>query len=265
MTIINIPTNEQFDSPLQFEIKKESSRIAFITGAGASAGSGLPTYYGENGLYTNLKENPEDILNDYNMENNPSKIWDAIGELVIKGLSLKPTETHNKIAEIESHALESLVFTQNVDMFHKKAGSKNVIQIHGAAENCKCNDCRFLGRSGILKTEDIIHSLKNNKTPICPFCRTVNVVPDIIAFGQMIDEDKIHLKDQYFSKPVELCFVVGTQLHFQYIQDALHDVKSYNEKAIIIDVNPDPNYDNPLADYIFRENADDFFKRIALK
>ena len=115
----------------ELKINLEQSRLLFLTGAGLSTGAGLPTYYGTDGAYTNMDVKPEDIINQYNMDNHPYKIWDSISDLILAGTKAEPTVSHLRIAEIEKHAKECLVFSQNVDDLHCKAGTKNIIQIHG--------------------------------------------------------------------------------------------------------------------------------------
>lgn len=253
---------ESKDRNIELNIK--GNRIAFITGAGVSVGSGLPTYYGKNGTYTKMKRRPEDVLSAFNMEYHPERIWNEISGLFLQGYNAPASLTHKKIADIESMANESLVLTQNVDMLHEKGGAKNIIHIHGSMEHSICRNCKPTN-GGVLKTVNIFHSLEKDKTPECPICLTRNVIPDIVPFDGMFNEDNYYGMLNYFAKPIDICFVLGTQLQFPHIIGLLYDVRNRNPNAIIVDVNPDLKHINHYADYIFNETCDQFFNRLIFK
>jgi NAD-dependent deacetylase len=247
----------------ELEVSPET-RIAFITGAGVSVGSGLPTYYGQTGSYTNLNESPEDIINFKNMRNAPHKIWDALTPLIKQGIKAEPCIAHKKIAEIQSLVNTSRVFTQNVDPLHKKAGSKSITQIHGNGEKCYCNSCMIQGNKRLFDLVDVIETVEKGKTPICPDCGERNVVPNIIAFHQNLEEEVMFQMYDFFTEKVDYIFVVGTQMSFPYIQMMLYDAEQRNEDIKIIDVNPDPNYINTFAN-VFNYTADDFFESLSIE
>lgn len=259
---ITLPNDNGTDFKLSLT---EESRIAIITGAGVSVGSGLPTYYGKGGLYTGLDERPEDILNAHNMKENQYKIWDAITPLIDKGLSAKPSISHLKLAEIQSFVKDSAVFTQNVDPLHKKAGSKNITQIHGNAEECVCYKCKSMGTHTVKSMVDVLPELEKGKAPKCNVCDTRSIVPDIVAFGQMLSEDTLYKMYDFFSKPVDLIIVVGTQLSFEYIEYMFYDAKKHNPDVKVIDINPDAQHDNCYATKIFNQNSDTFFEKVKIE
>lgn len=259
-----VPHNEQFDIDLQIDIDIEKTRIGFITGAGVSVGSGLPTYYGKNGHYTKLSERPEDILNVHNMRYRPEKIWDAIGSITKQGLMAQPNISHKTIAKIQTLVKESQVLTQNVDNLHKKANSQNIIDIHGTGEYCYCSNCAKEFDIVRVKTTEVLPSYKEGSAPLCPKCEKPAMVPDIVAFGDEINHDKYYEIIRFYSKPVDIVFVTGTQISFGYIEAALYDAKKNNKDVIIIDINPDLTHSNPYADYIFHESCDNFFNRLKI-
>lgn len=265
MNKIVIPKNNQFDMDLTIEINSDTTRFGFITGAGASVGSGLPTYYGKNGYYTNLSTNPEDILNKHNMRNHPEKIWDAIGKLTKQGLMAQPNITHKKIVELQSIAKDSQVLTQNVDGLHTKAGSHNIVNMHGCAKESYCSSCANEHDFFLVETKTVLSSYKEGSAPICPKCKQAKMVPNIVSFGDNVNEDDYWKVLNFYSKPVDVCFVIGTQVSFQYIEMALYDTREKNKQAIVIDINPDSNHYNPYADFIFHETCDEFFKRLIIK
>lgn len=264
MSSITIPKNKKFKTDIKIPIDMEKTRIGFVTGAGVSVGSGLPTYYGLDGHYTSLNEKPEDVLNEHNMRHNPPMIWDAIGQLIHQGLLAQPNISHKTIASIQKMVNNSQVLTQNVDGLHKKAGSTNIIDMHGLASRCYCSNCKKSLELILMQTKDVLPSYRKGSAPICPKCNKPAMVPDIVAFDGLVRGEDYLAVNSFYSEPVDICFVVGTQVFFPYIEMALYDAKQKNKNALIIDINPDPYYQNLYADYIFRESADSFFERIIL-
>lgn len=263
MSIIQIPAFKGKEAT-SIDVS-DTSRIAFITGAGVSVGSGLPTYYGKNGVYSNLGERPEDVLNAFNMKNNPHLIWNQIKDLIVRGFAAPASISHTRIAEIEKLAGECMIVTQNVDNLHEKGGAETTLHIHGAAEYSYCHACRDIGSNELFHTIDFIDSLDTDKAPKCPTCGEHHIVPDIVPFYGEFNPVIYNKMNAYFHKPVDVCFVTGTQLHFPYIETLLFYIKQLNPNAIIVDINPDVDYINEYAQYNFKETSDNFFNRILIE
>lgn len=265
MTKITLPFNEKYNISPTFDLDN-NSRVLILTGAGASVGSGLPTYHKKteeenNGFYTNKE--PEKILNDYNMYHHPEIIWQFIKDLLIQGLDSKPADTHKHIANFDNFTKETMVFTQNVDNLHKKAGSKNIVPIHGEGEYCVCYNCTNRTNNFKVPVKDILDQLESN-APKCPKCNDI-LRPDIVPFEGMYDLQKMQRIETFLNEPVDLCFIVGTQMHFPYIQGVVEQAKRINAKLNIIVVNPDPDFRFYLADFHYNMNSDYFFNDIIIK
>lgn len=266
---LTFPLGNDKNINMSIDLDSEKSNCLFITGAGVSVGSGLPTYYGENGTYTNLKgQSPEQVINQNNMDKAPHKIWDVITPLLKKGMEAEPSLSHHKIVEIENCCSNSLIYTQNVDMLHKKAGSKNIVPIHGEAEFSYCRNCHniFGEKQSYIKTTLLLDTFEKGECPKCPKCKYKKVRPNIVPFYGNIDE-KLYNKTIDFVKDNEItiCFVIGTQGIFNYINDPLYDIRSFYPKCIIIDINPDTNYLNSFADFNVKMNSDDFFNAVTIQ
>lgn len=248
----------------EIEINKDS-RIAFITGAGVSVGSGLPTYYGDKGVYTKLKEKPEDVLNPFNMRNNPHIIWNELSQLIVRGHNAPASLSHQKIAEIEALAGEAMVVTQNVDSLHEKGGAKNVLHIHGEASRSFCTECELRGVFNHYKTLDVFEDRTEELAPKCPECGQHHIVPDIVPFEGQFDPVIYDKMNAFFQKSIDVCFVVGTQLQFQHIEMLLHFTQLKNPNALIIDINPDVDYHNYYAKLNYKMKSDIFFKDLIIE
>ena len=252
---------------ISIDLDSEQSNCLFITGAGISVGSGLPTYYGENGTYTNLKKSPSQIINQSNMDIHPHKIWDIITPLLKQGINAEPSISHYKIVEIEKCCVNSLVYTQNIDSLHKKAGSNNIVPIHGEAEYSYCRNCHnmFGEKQAYIKTTLLLDTYQSGECPKCPKCKYKKVRPNIVPFYGNINEN-LYNKTIDFVKnnKIDVCFVVGTQGVFNYINDPLYDIRSLYPECIIIDINPDPNFINSFADFNIKMSSDEFFNLLTI-
>lgn len=125
----------------------QAQRILFITGAGLSADSGLPTYRGIGGLYEETQPPEglpiESILSGEMLRHRPEITWKYLAaiEQACRGATFN--RGHRVIAEMESAFPRVCILTQNVDGFHRLAGSQNVIDIHGDMHHLFCMECTY--------------------------------------------------------------------------------------------------------------------------
>jgi len=124
---------------------RQAKRILFITGAGLSADSGLPTYRGIGGLYEGQDTQEgipiEDALSGRMLGKRPDLTWKYLWQIgkALQGATYN--RGHQVIAEIERWKPETWVLTQNVDGLHRAAGSQNLIEVHGRVNTLYCVDC----------------------------------------------------------------------------------------------------------------------------
>ncbi|EGR5854844.1 hypothetical protein RGL65_002235 [Vibrio parahaemolyticus] len=215
-----------------------SDRVLFITGAGISVASGLPTYRGEGGLYTNQKGKIEHLLSAFNMDKRPGVIWDVISPLLKGYESYKPNIAHTQIAQIQKLVKDSCVFTQQVDNLHQKAGSENVIDIHGNLSVVYCKNCINVRgiKNGYIPISDIDLNVKTKRNaPACSFCKS-DLRPNIVPFNGMLDMEKIYQLEDFLREPVSHVFVIGTSLQFPYMEEPIRGChKAYNAKIIYVE------------------------------
>jgi len=259
------------DTCQQFDISEET-RVMFITGAGLSVSSGLPTYYGENGVYSGYRDGPELVMNESNMKNHPERIWDVIMPMMQKSVNAAPNNGHIAIAKIQKlvKTENSMIYTQNVDGLHQQAGSTNVIEIHGNGRDVICRSCFYKGkkldRDNIGKSLSayksfnwVLDSYKQGKCPVCPDCGG-RLRPDIVPFGGDLDFSKIDTMRAFVEKGVDLMFCVGTRATFPYIQHPIN--RAYAKDAVVLNVNPQKLY----LDYAYPVEtgmgSDEFFEKL---
>ena len=156
----------------------KNTEITVITGAGFSQASGIPTFRGKNGLWKNY--DPSELATPSAFKKDPKLIWEWYKWRLNIVLNAKPNPAHLTLAEIEQDGFNIVILTQNVDDLHERAGSQNVIHLHGEIRQARCVSCggRFIWTKDLLKIVDDIP--KCNKCS--SFCR-----PDVVWFGEGLD------------------------------------------------------------------------------
>lgn len=198
------------------KILKNSKSILFITGAGISADSGLPTYRGIGGLYNDsLTEEGisiETALAGETLRNSPGITWKYLSQIEKNCSNAKFNKAHKIIAGMEKHFSRVWVLTQNIDGFHHSAGSNNIIDIHGDMHKLRCMKCDW---KKVVSNYD-----KLSIPPICPKCGNF-IRPDVVLFGEMLDAEKLTLLENELTKGFDIYFSVGTTSIFPYIQQPI--------------------------------------------
>jgi NAD-dependent deacetylase len=194
------------------EILARSRSLLFITGAGVSADSGLPTYRGIGGLY-NVNQTDEgipieDALSGAMMRRRPEITWKYLAQIERAARGARFNRAHQVIAEMESRFPRVWTLTQNIDGFHRQAGSQNVLEIHGDLHDLYCTTCNY--RTTVEDYQEL------SLPPRCPDCRAM-LRPDVILFGEMLHEETIEKLYQECDEGFDAVFSVGTTSVFPYI------------------------------------------------
>ncbi len=186
--------------------------ILFVTGAGMSADSGLPTYRGVGGLYeggaTEEGVAIEEMLSGPMFRRRPEWTWKYLRQIEQACRGAKFNRGHAVIAEMEQHFPRVWTLTQNVDGFHRDAGSKNVIAIHGELRQIRCTSCAH--------QETVSDYGHLPDLPSCGSCSAI-LRPDVVLFGEMLPETGIRQLKAELREGFDLVFSVGTTSVFPYI------------------------------------------------
>ena len=206
---------------------KSSRRVLFITGAGVSADSGLPTYRGVGGLYNDESTEDglsiEDALSGDCFAVRPDITWKYLSQIQDNCRKVVPNPAHRAIAALERH-LDVIVLTQNIDGLHRAAGSSNVIQIHGSLDE------RFCPRCGALAAAD-----DPQVPPLCPVCTAV-VRPRVVLFNEALPEAALQHLDKERRQGFDMVFVIGTSAVFNYVVEPV--VHALRAGIPVVEINP---------------------------
>lgn len=199
----------------------QAERILIITGAGLSADSGLPTYRGLGGLYNGLTEEGlpiETALSGPMLRDNPALCWKYLAELGKACLGAEPNAGHRAIAELQRRKPECWVLTQNIDGYHRAAGSppERLIEIHGQLAPLHCQSC---GESA-----ELAEHLQRPLPPRCGRCAGI-LRPPVVLFEEMLPEAAIDSLYRQLRQGFELVLTIGTTASFPYIVEPVLRVR----------------------------------------
>jgi NAD-dependent deacetylase len=219
---------------------KTCERILFITGAGISADSGLPTYRGIGGLYNDkLTEDGipvEMALAGQTLEKQPGITWRYLSQIEKNCRQARFNRGHEVIAEMEKYFQRVWVLTQNIDGFHQAAGSRNIIDIHGDMHKLICPNC---GWQAVIKDYSEIEI-----PPRCPKCESI-VRPQVVFFGEMLPHDKLIILERELKQGFDIYFSVGTSSVFPYISQPIIVARHLGRPTV--EINP---HDTEVSDVV---------------
>lgn len=187
-------------------------RVLFITGAGISADSGLPTYRGVGGLYEGeLTEEGlaiEEALSGEIFETRPDITWRYLAQIEAGCRGAQPNDAHRAIALLEQRLDRVMVFTQNVDGLHRMAGSRDLIEIHGNLHHLLCTVCAH--------DEAVDNLIGRELPPRCPACGGL-LRPNVVLFGEALPEAEMTRFIDALQTGFDMVFSIGTSSVFPYI------------------------------------------------
>jgi NAD-dependent deacetylase len=197
---------------------RHAQRILVITGAGLSADSGLPTYRGVGGLYNGETDDGlpiEMALSGPMLRRDPALCWKYIAELGRACLGAQPNAAHYAIAELQRKKPHCWVLTQNVDGYHRSAGSpsERLIEIHGNLAPLFCQSCA-------AQDPDLSAHLDRPLPPLCRFCSGV-LRPPVVLFQELLPQIALETLHAEMAKGFDVVLSIGTTASFPYIIEPL--------------------------------------------
>ncbi|KAH8894729.1 putative SIR2 family histone deacetylase [Thozetella sp. PMI_491] len=267
---------------------QSSNRILVLCGAGLSAPSGLPTFRGAGGLWRNHK--PTDLGTPEAFEENPSLVWLFYAWRRHMALQAAPNAGHFALAELCKSKPNMLCLTQNVDGLHDKAGhpAAQLRRLHGDITNLKCfQDCGYTEKGvtidplcealapasekfppdqtlPLLDPSNPLPNIKGEDLPQCPGCQKALLRPDVVWFGEPLDEPMLMEIDQWiFQDTVDAMILVGTTA---VVQPAANYVRQAQKAgAFLVVINPDDESIQGLRskDFFLQGDASEILPRLA--
>jgi len=201
---------------------KDSRKIVFVTGAGISQESGIPTFRGKDGYWR--RYDPMKLASIDAFYDDPKLVWEWYEDRRKNILSVKPNEGHFAISQMEEFK-DVVILTQNIDGLHQRSGSTNVLELHGSIIRIKCTVC------------DFIDNITENFESLPPKCKCGSMLrPDVVWFGEPLPQNiwQSAIKE---ASVCDVMVIVGTSLVVSPA-NTLH-VYAKQNGAILIEVNPE--------------------------
>ncbi len=221
--------------------------VLVLTGSGISAESGLPTFRGVGGLWRTHRV--EELASPEGFARDPVLVWTWYNERKAAHEHARPHAGHLALVEVENACGDFTLATQNVDSLHLRAGSRNVIELHGNLREARCTGCaqrRPFDAAGI-PLDEIEHSCGGRWRP------------DIVWFGEPLPPDAWQ-KATAAAASAEVILVVGTSA---VVYPAAALATHYNRGAYVAEINPEETAISNRVDCALRGTAAGLLPRIA--
>ena len=224
-----------------------NSYIVFLTGAGVSAESGVPTFRSVDGFWEKFK--PEELAHFNSFIKNPALVQAWYQHRVEIVNNVKPNKGHMAMASMESKVATCVVITQNVDNLHQRAGSREVIELHGNILRNYCIDCGIQFDGGLC--------IENGETTLCKCGGLVR--PDVVWFGEMLPANSFRMAEKHARK-CDLFISVGTS-GVVYPAAGLPGLAK-SSGAFLVEINTEATDLSPLMDVTFQEKSGEILPRL---
>jgi NAD-dependent deacetylase len=213
--------------------------VCVLTGSGISAESGLPTFRGVGGLWRTHRV--EELASPAGFARDPVLVWTWYLERRRAHAAVEPSSAHRALAALEARVPDFSLVTQNVDSLHRRAGSRRVLELHGALREARCTACAARRPVDEMTLDTLTHACGG-------WWR-----PDIVWFGEPLPAQT--LGDAFAAaQRAELMLVVGTS-------GLVHPAASLATKACtdayVVEINPDHTVLTPQVDCSIRARAAD--------
>lgn len=183
------------------QIITDSKNIVFFGGAGVSTESGIPDFRSVDGLYSQQYEYPPEVILSHSFFMSKTKDFYNFYKNKMLFLDHNPNKAHQKLAELEALGKLKAVITQNVDGLHQKAGSKNVLELHGSLYRNYCLECK--------KAYDVGAVIESQDVPTCG-CGGI-IRPDVVLYEEGLDNVIMEKAKKYITN-AEVLMIGGTSL-----------------------------------------------------
>lgn len=226
---------------------KESNNIVFFGGAGVSTESGIPDFRSKNGLYNQkYKYPPEEILSHTFFMTHTEEFFEFY-KAKMNSLKYQPNTTHKKLAELEKEGKLKAIITQNIDGLHQKAGSKNVLELHGSVMHNYCMKC---GKE--YSAEYVFNSVG------VPKCKCGGIIkPDVVLYEESLNEETLEKAVEAIEE-ADVFIVGGTSLT---VYPAAGLIRFYKGNKLVL-INKDETPYDGRANLVIHEGLRKVFEKV---
>lgn len=227
-----------------------SDNLVVLTGAGMAVESGVAPFRGEDGLWEDF--DPAKYAHIRSYRRDPERSWELFKLQIEETSKAEPHEGYFSLVELEDEGLRSVI-TQNIDGLHQRAGSKNVIELHGTLSTLVCESC-----GDEYDTEEFLVEIIDGEIPECD-CGDI-LRPDVVLFGEQLDPTDVDsaITDVQES---DLVLVIGTSSIVQPAASLPGMAKNYGAEVVEINLEETPITDD-VTDIFLKGKAGEILPQI---
>lgn len=233
---------------------QEARHAVVLTGAGLSTPSGIPDFRSAGtGLWSH--DEPLEVASLVTFRTHPERFFNWFRPLASQICYALPNPAHLALAQLEAQGRLKAILTQNIDLLHYQAGSKNVIELHGSLRTLSCTQCyRQFDHQDYLPA-----FIERGELPHCPLCAAL-LKPDVILFGEQLPYQAM-VRAQQEIRQCDLILVIGSSL--EVLPVAGLPMQAIDHGAHLIIINNSPTYLNVRADLVLPEDVAKIIPAIA--
>jgi NAD-dependent deacetylase len=213
------------------ELIREHQPCVVLTGAGVSTESGIPDFRSPTGLWARFDPLQYGSLEAFRAD--PLKVWSFYKPRVAMLTEAEPNAAHVALAELERLGFLEAVVTQNIDLLHERAGSRDVVEVHGSIRSATCPGC---GERQPLAR--VLELLTAADAPACPACGQI-LKPDVVFFGELLSPAAIERASE-LARRAGLLLVVGSALEVYPVAALPEETLAAGGRLAIVNKGPTP-------------------------
>jgi len=219
------------------ELIRNHQPCVVLTGAGISTESGIPDFRSPTGIWA--RYDPMEYASISAFRRDPAKVWEFYALRFEVLTRAEPNEGHRALAELERRGLVRAVVTQNIDGLHERAGSQDVVEVHGSIRTASCLAC-----GEHVPLADVVTALRDAPAPWCPKCGEI-LKPDVVMFGELLPMDAID-RASALARAAGVLLVVGSTLEVYPIAGLPEETLTAGGELAIVNKGSTP-YDGRAA------------------
>ncbi len=235
------------------DLIRESQPCVVLTGAGVSTESGVPDFRSPTGIWAEF--DPLEYATLGAFRDDPQKVWRFYAPRFDMLAAAEPNRAHLALAELERAGLVRVIVTQNIDMLHERAGSQEVIEVHGSIRTSSCPSCG--ARHLLAEVVPLIEV--GDGAPECPSCGAV-LKPDVVFFDELLPPGAMERATELAAE-AGLLLVIGSGLEVYPVAGLPQATLDAGGKVAV--VNQTPTWVDDRAALILRDRAGDVLEAAA--
>ena len=223
---------------------REHQPCVVLTGAGVSTESGIPDFRSASGIWAEF--DPREYATLGAFERDPEKVWRFYAPRFAMLTEAEPNPAHVALADLGRRGLVRAIVTQNIDLLHERAGSSEVVEVHGSIRTSSCPAC-----GAVHPLDEVVSLIEAHGAPPCPDCGAI-LKPDVVFFDELLPEGAMEQATE-LAEQAGLLLVVGSSLEVYPVADLPYSTLAGGGKVAV--VNRTPTWVDGRAELVLHESA----------